>query len=161
MVAELDPSGQRPVFVLASAAGMERHKRASAAMKKFPCNISIWLRRRDLRREITDVDSELLQRAGELLRRVRAVCQLTRPNDQVLNARSAEVRFKDPLWIVKIAHNQIKTAEVLRQFPRQLCISRKETGERAIFDGTNCIGVAGCLGQRGDVFVAENFQISA
>ena len=69
----------------------------------------------DARGRILQEERELLERAGELMRRVVAVVELAKGVQDVFRARALEVGVEDTVGIVEIADDLLEAGEVLRE----------------------------------------------
>jgi len=100
-----------------------------------------------------------LKRSSELEGGVLAVVELGRSRQESRGAARADIRFKNFLRIIEEAQDEIEAAEVIGQLGWELGVSREKPGERGRFHRTNCIRVKAFLGERGDGFGAENFEV--
>ena len=80
------------------------------------------------------------------------------------------IRFRTParrrllkkicLGIEKVADDLLKAAEIIDQLGSKFALAAEKAGERSVFDRTRGIRVSAHLGERDDVFVAENLEMS-
>src|SRR5262249_36185524 len=81
--------------------------------------------------------------------------------EQIFNAATAEVVFKDSIRIKQIANDQIETGEVICQLCWQFRIPREEFGERPVLDRAYCLRVKPVLCKNRNVLVTKNLDMRA
>src|SRR3977135_2123047 len=84
--------------------------------------------------------------------------KLRRSTQDFPRATSAQVVFEDSVWIVEITKDQIETGKMTDQFAWQLLVLCEKTGERPVLDRADSLCIKSILGERGNVFVAENLD---
>jgi hypothetical protein len=140
---------------------MQRNDRPCAVAQEFGRNLSILRRNKNFSGEVVRLDAKLGQWTRELHGSVFGRCEFPRTENQIFYSAPAEIRLKDAIRIVKIAHDQIEAGEIIREVRRQFRIFREKTGEWPVLDGTDSFRITAVLGEPDDMFVAEDFQVHA
>src|SRR5439155_13678641 len=150
---------ERPIFPVASAAGVKRDQRPRKIAEKFLRTMSIFRGKINPRSEIACSQSEFFERSGKLTCGMLVIIDLCRPVDQIFDAASAQVVLKDSIRIVEIADDQIKTCEIICKFRGQFRVFREEAGERSVFDRANGLSVKALFCQDRNMFVTEDLKV--
>ena len=140
---------------------MQRNNWPGAVAQKFGRNLSILPRKKNFSGEVVCLDAKLGQRARELHGSVFGRCEFARAENQIFYSAPAQIGLKDAIWIVKIAQDQIEAGEIIREVRRKFGIPREKAGEWPVLDGTDSLRITAVLGERDDMFVAEDFQMRA
>src|SRR5947207_14010854 len=107
-VAKLHPILQRPVFLFAPAAGMERNNWPRAVAQKFGRDLSILRRNKNLGSESAHLDANLRERTRELGGSMFGVGQFSGPENKIFYSAPPQLCLKNAIGIIKITHDQIE-----------------------------------------------------
>src|SRR6266700_7708620 len=78
---------------------------------------------------------------------------------QIFNTTAAQVVYKDSIWIIQIADDQIETREIIYQFCWQFRVPREEAGERPVLDRACCLRVKPIFRKYRNVLVTKNLDM--
>ena len=159
MISKLNPVLQRPILLVATASGMKRHHRSCQSSEKFSSTMSIFAGRIESWSKVGNWETEFFDWARELSRRMRTFFNLDRTAHNLSHAASAQIRFENQIRIVEIGEYEIELGEMRYQFGRQICILGKESRQGRRFNRPDSLRIKAILGERGDLFVAENFDL--
>ena len=149
---ELGPLWRRPVLLFAAAARVDGEQRGGSR---------IGVLESQLRQRVGVEDGEALEGLEkdfggvERLGFIRSV----RAREELRLAASLHVLCEEAVGVVEVGDDDVEAGEVVAHRVVEVAPIGEEARERAGFDGTDGIGEAAVQGERGDVRVAEDFEM--
>ncbi len=80
--------------------------------------------------------------------------------DKLCAGAKPNVGPEDPVRVVQVGHHQIELREVIREVRRQFATASEEPGQGSSLDGLNPVDQAPGERQLGNMWVAENLEVS-